>query len=66
VVREIPERPFPLEWLVDTLDRCAGRLQFCQERGVGGLEQPAGDLQLGLRQLCSERRMRRPGITIVG
>ena len=64
-VREVPEWPLPLQRLVDALDRSPVRLQLGQEGGVGRLQQAAGDLQLGLRQLCRQRGMGRPGVTIL-
>src|SRR5207344_1856159 len=64
-VREIPERPLPFQRLVDTLDRRLTRLQLREEGRVGRVQQAARDLQLSLRELCRQRGVGRPGVTML-
>ena len=64
-MRKVPERPFSVKRLVDALDGRAAGLQLSQERGVGRLQQTAGDPQLCFRQLSCQSRMWGPGVTIV-
>ena len=49
-VREIPERALTPRRLVDTGDRVLAAPELDKKRGVGRLQQPAGDLQISAQQ----------------